>query len=542
MGHPIDLFIDQQINQEFLCAICHDVLRDVTMIDPCEHVFCKDCINQWYPNSRSCPVDREAIRGFKTVQRVFINVLNSLQLHCPFQADGCVAVFRLGELDYHDARCDFNPENHKDCEGGCGCIVKKCEIRNHSCVAYLTKKLQEVKQELKKYKDMYGELPEEVEQDSPTSPSPLTIRSSESESDEDGTDRESVDVAQTRVQAPDPQQGPSSGSGSSRSALKRTLPLPADNDDTDSDDQDQEMITSIFEILQNEYPHNLRSNRPTQTSRTGTTTISTPEEPCIETPYGHRGRRAGPTDELFRGLNFSSLEEMETNSTWEARHRGRYRARRSPSLNVSEIEWAHRFRPIVTRTRNPEPAVMPVSRPMPVAVSNLPSMEELACRYGHAESIRAPGALVRTRGSERSQSRPAPAPAPTAPASAAAPVGVQTLNVSYTNRRNMPQEICDQVMKFVTDEVGVRYPQSPREKEELRRKILAKMEREFEPGPSGPNISLFRILNNDDTDSEAELYWSVQVHDMYELVQEVPPLHYSRLDISVNELRVVIWC
>jgi hypothetical protein len=40
-----------------MCAICHDDLSD-SIVLPCSHTFCGDCINQWLAKKASCPVCR----------------------------------------------------------------------------------------------------------------------------------------------------------------------------------------------------------------------------------------------------------------------------------------------------------------------------------------------------------------------------------------------------------------------------------------------------------------------------------------------------
>ena len=65
MGYPLDLFLREDIEQEFICAICHDILQNVTMVLSCEHVFCRTCITQWNKSSNTCPVDRKHVRKLR---------------------------------------------------------------------------------------------------------------------------------------------------------------------------------------------------------------------------------------------------------------------------------------------------------------------------------------------------------------------------------------------------------------------------------------------------------------------------------------------
>lgn len=107
MGHSAELFIDPNIDDEFICSICQDVLQDPMTIIPCEHVFCRTCIVEWNRNSLTCPIDRTTVDKLQPALRNFVNLLNKLQLRCKFS--GCDATFPLGDVKSHDEKCDHNP-------------------------------------------------------------------------------------------------------------------------------------------------------------------------------------------------------------------------------------------------------------------------------------------------------------------------------------------------------------------------------------------------------------------------------------------------
>ena len=111
MGYPLDLFLREDIEEEFICAICHDVLQNVTMVLSCEHVFCRGCITQWNKSSNTCPIDRKHVRSLRPAPRIFLNLLNALQKRCQFS--GCDAVFSLGDNDSHEGKCNFNPDKDR---------------------------------------------------------------------------------------------------------------------------------------------------------------------------------------------------------------------------------------------------------------------------------------------------------------------------------------------------------------------------------------------------------------------------------------------
>jgi len=79
------------------CIICME--KDATLVLPCCHSFCEDCISKWKSKNETCPVCRVTVANVQTnecfvltkpltdteVQTHFTNILNSLVLN---QTDG----------------------------------------------------------------------------------------------------------------------------------------------------------------------------------------------------------------------------------------------------------------------------------------------------------------------------------------------------------------------------------------------------------------------------------------------------------------------
>ena len=111
MGFDVQRFVDQNIDQEFICNISQDVLEDPLMISSCEHLYCSKCIRDCIKIHGVCPQDRSKVSITKLVQslRIVKNLLNKLKIRCNFE--DCQRVLALGELNNHLDKCEANPEN-----------------------------------------------------------------------------------------------------------------------------------------------------------------------------------------------------------------------------------------------------------------------------------------------------------------------------------------------------------------------------------------------------------------------------------------------
>ena len=73
------------------CSICLDILEEPVQA-PCEHTFCKTCIQNWLDQGkRSCPVDRQELSSdsFKPPTRMTQQLLDKLTVRCINYVDGC---------------------------------------------------------------------------------------------------------------------------------------------------------------------------------------------------------------------------------------------------------------------------------------------------------------------------------------------------------------------------------------------------------------------------------------------------------------------
>eukprot|EP00667_Euglena_gracilis_P017369 EG_transcript_18277 len=74
------------------CAICFE--RLVTVVLPCAHAFCADCLDQWFRTQQNCPLCRAEVAG-KTVRAVRDNSWELTDVPVPSRWEMMVALRRI---------------------------------------------------------------------------------------------------------------------------------------------------------------------------------------------------------------------------------------------------------------------------------------------------------------------------------------------------------------------------------------------------------------------------------------------------------------
>ncbi len=155
------------VNQNFICSICFNVLRDPVLCPRNHHCFCRGCITKHLENSRRCPTcaDELTVETLAEPQRMVKDILNELNIRCVYKSRGCQEIVQLQHIDQHEATCGFTAAVCTN--QGCGATLNQrdlihhesevCEFRKlkcHSC-GEMTKTLADVE---KRIENMEGNM------------------------------------------------------------------------------------------------------------------------------------------------------------------------------------------------------------------------------------------------------------------------------------------------------------------------------------------------------------------------------------------------
>jgi hypothetical protein len=138
-----DSRFEKDVDENFHCSICYNVLKEPRMCRNNEHVFCLACISEHLKvNSQTCPECNEHL-SVDTLRRprVVNNMLSKLKINCDYANRGCPELNCVADLDTHVSSCGFAPVLCSNAE--CGMDINKrdkvyhetevCEYRRVKC-------------------------------------------------------------------------------------------------------------------------------------------------------------------------------------------------------------------------------------------------------------------------------------------------------------------------------------------------------------------------------------------------------------------------
>ena len=119
-----DCRFEKDVDENFHCSICYNVLKEPRTCRNNDHIFCLACITQHLKvNSQTCPECNEHL-SVHTLRRprVVNNYLSKLKINCDHASRGCPKFTCLEDLKTHVANCAY---------AKCGIAINKQDKVHH---------------------------------------------------------------------------------------------------------------------------------------------------------------------------------------------------------------------------------------------------------------------------------------------------------------------------------------------------------------------------------------------------------------------------
>ena len=122
---------EKDVDENFHCSICYNVLKEPRMCRNNEHLFCLDCITEHlHVNSQTCPECNEHL-SVDTLRRARLanNYLSKLKINCDHASRECPEFICFEDLKTHVATCGYAPVLCSNAE--CGMEINKQDMVRH---------------------------------------------------------------------------------------------------------------------------------------------------------------------------------------------------------------------------------------------------------------------------------------------------------------------------------------------------------------------------------------------------------------------------
>ena len=130
-----DTRFEKDVDENFHCSICYNVLKEPRMCRNNEHLFCLACISEHLRvNSQTCPECNDHL-SVDTLRRARVvkNFLSKLKINCDHASRGCPELTCLEDLETHVVNCGYAPVLCSNAE--CGMVINKQDRVHHETAA-----------------------------------------------------------------------------------------------------------------------------------------------------------------------------------------------------------------------------------------------------------------------------------------------------------------------------------------------------------------------------------------------------------------------
>ena len=126
-----DSRFEKDVDENFHCSICYNVLKEPRTCRNNDHIFCLACISQHLKvNFQTCPECNEYL-SVDTLRRprVVNNMLSKLKINCDYASRGCPEFTCLQDVETHVVNCGYAPVLCSNAE--CGMEINKQDKIHH---------------------------------------------------------------------------------------------------------------------------------------------------------------------------------------------------------------------------------------------------------------------------------------------------------------------------------------------------------------------------------------------------------------------------
>lgn len=152
MGIALENVVNGTNMEHFVCSICTNLLDDAVVLKSCEHMYCRECINQWAKSEKpttgasSCPECRQTFTQADLVKpmRVVQALLSQVELNC--SNNGCLELILYDNFRKHVKTC---PKANIQCPS-CNASVQKSQFEPHKkiCVPFLSAEVKRLNEKV----------------------------------------------------------------------------------------------------------------------------------------------------------------------------------------------------------------------------------------------------------------------------------------------------------------------------------------------------------------------------------------------------------
>ena len=161
-GYNPEVFVDQSAITDYICAICHMVVRKPHLTSCCGNLFCESCIGEVKKTNGPCPMCTDPKLSTFFNKRV-ARILQIFRVTCVNSKDGCQWSGELRHLEEHLQSCKEMAVPCEYSEYGCDKVLKNKEMESHLKTA-CSKHLQMVCHAHKALKEKHKTVEEDKKQ------------------------------------------------------------------------------------------------------------------------------------------------------------------------------------------------------------------------------------------------------------------------------------------------------------------------------------------------------------------------------------------